>query len=201
VCIRACHDFTLDGKKLTLTFGTTKYCSNFLKNSKCLKPNCVFLHSMATEADTVFRDEMNFTKHIQPQDSLFDKLKVVIGPPIPPSKLPDVRVVRDRAISDVVSSHMQMPGRPRMYSKDFSQSRYNFALIDSQEESVEVPEIVSLLRNLSSPHKDCTIVAQKDIEEMMHPESPLKWFIDVMEVTQDEKTQTVLVGKKPRSSL
>lgn len=200
VCIRACHDFVLDGKKLTLTFGTTKYCSNFLKNSRCLKPNCVFLHCMATEADTVFRDEMNSNKHIQPQDCLIDKLKVMISDPLPPSKLPDFRVIRDRAISDIVSTHIPAPNRPRVYSRDFPQSRYNF-VIDSQEEIIEMPKIVNILRNLASPHKESAVVSQKDIEEMMLPESPLKWFVDVMEVQQDEKTQTAIMIKKQRSSL
>jgi CCR4-NOT transcription complex subunit 4 len=93
VCIKTCHEHFLDGKKLTVTFGTTKYCSYFLKNSRCPKNDCVFLHDLASDADTIFREEMVNSKHIQPQDSIFDRLKVIKIPPAFPSKLPEFNIV------------------------------------------------------------------------------------------------------------
>jgi hypothetical protein len=203
VCIRACHDFVLDGKRLTATFGTTKYCSYFLKNSRCQKSECVFLHFLASNADTIFREDMINTRHIQPQDSIFDRLKVHIMPPIPPSKLPEFNIARERAISEIVEANYNPPQRPRIYSRDnCSTSRYHF-IMDCDEKPVEIPGCISRLKFLAnSPCKDTQIIPTRDIEEIIDPDSPLKWFKDVMEVKHETGAKSsVIVTKKHRSSL
>lgn len=203
VCIRACHDFILDGKKLSVTYGTTKYCSYFLKNSRCPKNECVFLHSLASNADTIFREDMANTKHIQPQDSILDKLKVRIENPILPSKLPEFHIVRERAISEIVEFNSSSPQRARIYSRDnFSKSRYPF-IMDCDEKPVEVPGCINRLRLIAmSPCKDVQVLPAREIEEIMDPQSPLKWCTDVMEVKHDVDTRSsVIVTKKHRSSL
>ena len=181
LCIRACHDFVLDGKKLSVTFGTTKYCSYFLKNSRCQKAECVFLHSMGESADIVYREEMLSTKHIQPQDSMFDKIKVTIYPPLPPSRLPEARLVRDRTASEQVELKFSPP-RHRVYSKDGGEmSKYTFTL-DNSEGPVQVPRLIEKLRLFATPCKDMAIIPSEDIDEIMSPSSPDKWAADVMDI-------------------
>lgn len=196
LCIRACHDFTLDGKKLTVTFGTTKYCSYFLKNSRCQKPECVFLHSLGDSADIVYKEDMINTRHIQPQDSMFDKIKVLISPPIPPSKLPEARISRDRAISEQVEIKIS-PQRSRVYSKDSGEiSKYLFAL-NTSEVPMQIPSMISKLRLFASPCKDIAIIPAEDIEEIMSPSSPDKWASDILEISPYLESQSkVIVSTK-----
>ena len=36
----------VDGRLIKATIGTTKYCTHFLKNRKCPKSDCMFLHEI-----------------------------------------------------------------------------------------------------------------------------------------------------------
>eukprot|EP00397_Hematodinium_sp_SG-2012_P002146 GEMP01002152.1.p1 GENE.GEMP01002152.1~~GEMP01002152.1.p1 ORF type:complete len:1074 (+),score=335.57 GEMP01002152.1:101-3322(+) len=38
--------FEVDGSALRVCFGTTRYCQSFLKDIKCVKPDCTFLHAI-----------------------------------------------------------------------------------------------------------------------------------------------------------
>ena len=201
ICIRACNDYLLEGKKLSLTFGTTKYCSYFLKNMRCPKSECVFLHNTALKADTIFREDIINTKHIQPADSIFDRLKLIISAPIFPSKLPEVSLSRDRAASEIIDINSSPPQRSRLYSNHIT-SRYPFILDSGGEHIVEVPQYIEKLRHYASPCKDSAIIPSKDIEDLLSPLSPVKWANDILEVTLDHETQnSFVVTKKQRSSL
>ena len=96
VCIKACNNYTLDSYELTATFGTTKYCNYFLKNNLCPKPECLYLHQIAKQSNIIPREIIPQTRHIQPENSVFDGLKVVICPPQGSVKLPIARVIRER---------------------------------------------------------------------------------------------------------
>ena len=198
VCIRACKEFLLDGKKLTVTYGTTKYCSYFLKNSRCPKSECVFLHHMASTADTIFREEMINNKHIQPEDSVFDRIKVIVTPPQPPSRLPEFRIIRDRSISEIISGNSAPATRTRVYSKDYTTSKFKF-IMDGDAEIVEIPGVITKLREFASPCKDIAIIPTKDIEDLFDPSSPLKWASDFIDVTPDQ--DNFIVTKKETFSL
>lgn len=202
VCIRVCSDFILDGKRLTLTYGTTKYCSYFLKNVKCPKLDCVFLHFMASDVDTLFREDMNINKHIQPQNSVFDRLKVIISPPVPPSKLPEFRILRDRAYSETVAGDFSPLPATKVHSRECSgHSRYRFAK-EEEGDSVEIPQFVNILRHFASPCKEVAIVPRKDIEPLIDPQSPVKWLTDVMDVNMEGDTsKNAIVSKKQKTEL
>lgn len=40
------------------SYGTTKYCYNFIKGQKCNNPDCLFLHRKADKEDCFTKDEM-----------------------------------------------------------------------------------------------------------------------------------------------
>ena len=44
-----------DGHTLRASFGTTKYCTFFLKNSECPNKDCLYLHNIANETDIICR--------------------------------------------------------------------------------------------------------------------------------------------------
>ncbi|KAH9270652.1 hypothetical protein BASA83_007261 [Batrachochytrium salamandrivorans] len=47
-----------EGRVVRATYGTTKYCSYFLKNQPCQNVGCQFLHEPGEEADTYVKDEI-----------------------------------------------------------------------------------------------------------------------------------------------
>ena len=202
VCVRACNEFVLDGKKLIVNFGTTKYCSYFLKNTRCPKSECVFLHAEASKADTMYREDLNSTRHIRPMDSIMDRLKVHVSQPVHPSRLPEVSFYRDRATSEIIEAKSTPPLRSRILSTNAVASRYHFTL-DGDEDCIEVPQCIEKLREYASPCKDSAVVPKKDIEEILSPLSPFKWASDIMEVTPSLDTQASVVVsiKRYRTSL
>ena len=44
--IEAVNNISVDGRTIKTSLGTTKYCSNFMKNQPCLKPDCMYLHEL-----------------------------------------------------------------------------------------------------------------------------------------------------------
>ncbi|KAM0679168.1 hypothetical protein BDAP_000034 [Binucleata daphniae] len=62
-CIKEIDESLLDGKVIRATFGTTKYCSFFLKNINCQNLECMYLHEKGKECDSLTKDEMNTKKH------------------------------------------------------------------------------------------------------------------------------------------
>ena len=65
--IRALHNRPLDynitngynskPQLIRCTYGTTKYCSYFLKGLECTTPDCLFLHVVAAEEDSYAKDD------------------------------------------------------------------------------------------------------------------------------------------------
>ena len=54
----------IDNHVIKASYGTTKYCTNFLKNSVCLNEECLYLHEIADEEDIISRSQMNNNKKI-----------------------------------------------------------------------------------------------------------------------------------------
>eukprot|EP00040_Diaphanoeca_grandis_P037252 m.241677 g.241677 ORF g.241677 m.241677 type:complete len:380 (-) comp33779_c9_seq1:177-1316(-) len=49
-CVRCIDKTIMDGRQLRASLGTTKYCSNFLRNQPCPNPDCMYLHELGSEA-------------------------------------------------------------------------------------------------------------------------------------------------------
>jgi len=60
----AIDNIEVDEHILRASYGTTKYCTFFLKNSDCPNKDCLYLHHMANESDIINRDEMNSNTNI-----------------------------------------------------------------------------------------------------------------------------------------
>ncbi|OEH79874.1 RRM domain-containing protein [Cyclospora cayetanensis] len=75
-----------EGRTLKASFGTTKYCSHFLKGVKCQNPDCSYLHQLGSGKDSFTKEAMISAKHQfldltfpsnserKPTTSLFGKL-------------------------------------------------------------------------------------------------------------------------------
>ncbi|KAK9325986.1 hypothetical protein V1517DRAFT_312363 [Lipomyces orientalis] len=62
-CIAAVDGSMNDGKILRAAYGTTKYCSSYLRNQSCPNPNCMFLHEPGEEADSYTRQDLSTIQH------------------------------------------------------------------------------------------------------------------------------------------
>ncbi|KAG9285322.1 hypothetical protein G9A89_010797 [Geosiphon pyriformis] len=52
-----------DGKVLRASYGTTKYCTYYLRNMVCQNPNCMYLHEPGEEADSYTKEDLASAKY------------------------------------------------------------------------------------------------------------------------------------------
>lgn len=57
-CILALDGFYLDNRNIRASYGTSKYCSAFIKNVRCNNPDCTYLHEMGADEDTFTKQEI-----------------------------------------------------------------------------------------------------------------------------------------------
>lgn len=57
-CILALDGFNMEGRNVRASFGTSKYCSAFIKNMRCNNPECTYLHEMGATEDTFSKQEI-----------------------------------------------------------------------------------------------------------------------------------------------
>ncbi|XP_065844768.1 uncharacterized protein [Oscarella lobularis] len=62
--IKAINDTFIDGRHLRVSFGTSKYCVNFLKCQPCFKHDCMFLHELGDDEASFTKEEMQMGKHV-----------------------------------------------------------------------------------------------------------------------------------------
>ncbi|XP_032238622.1 arginine-glutamic acid dipeptide repeats protein isoform X2 [Nematostella vectensis] len=68
--ILAVSNAYLDGRTLKTSLGTTKYCSYFLRNIPCPKPDCMYLHEFGDEAASFTKEAMQVGKHQEYEQQL-----------------------------------------------------------------------------------------------------------------------------------
>lgn len=49
---------TYNNRQIRCSFGTTKYCSYFLRNVRCPNPDCMYLHELGEEVDSYTKEDM-----------------------------------------------------------------------------------------------------------------------------------------------
>lgn len=55
LAILAIDNIEADDHILRASFGTTKYCTFFIKNSECPNKDCLYLHNLADDEDIIYR--------------------------------------------------------------------------------------------------------------------------------------------------
>ncbi|KAG0746763.1 hypothetical protein G6F62_003784 [Rhizopus arrhizus] len=61
--IHAVDGSVMAGRILRASYGTTKYCTYYLRNMACPNPNCLYLHEPGEDADTISKEELATGKH------------------------------------------------------------------------------------------------------------------------------------------
>lgn len=72
-----------DGKILRASYGTTKYCTTYLRNLPCTNPACTYLHEPGEEADSFTKEDLSTLRHAA--RDLENKTKPSGLPPAGPS--------------------------------------------------------------------------------------------------------------------
>ncbi|KAL0233782.1 hypothetical protein PCE1_002288 [Barthelona sp. PCE] len=87
--IAATDGLVLNGCELRVRFGTTKYCSHFIRNMPCSNPDCMYLHERGPDEDSFTKEDMQVMKepdvwdHISPEACVAKaSTKKVVFPPI-----------------------------------------------------------------------------------------------------------------------
>ena len=62
--ILAADGALLGGRHIKAAFGTTKYCSLFLKDVECSNPACMYLHKVGSDEDSFSKEDMQAGKHL-----------------------------------------------------------------------------------------------------------------------------------------
>ena len=72
--IQSVNNITIDGRSIKTSLGTTKYCSHFMKNQSCPKPDCMYLHELGDTEASFTKEEMHQGKHQEYEKRLHDSL-------------------------------------------------------------------------------------------------------------------------------
>ncbi len=167
LCIKACNGFVLEGRTLQATFGTTKYCNNFLQGLDCSKSDCFFLHRNGSDADTLSKVDVSHIqhkRHIQAVDSQFDRIRVQIIPPDGKVRvLPGAVSNRERAFSEYSSPSIKVIQRHYSFDQVNSQVHHRFGFAfdsnSSEEEPITLPNIYEDFM-VNSPLQDISEVPE-----------------------------------------
>lgn len=94
-CIAAVDGTINDGKQLRAAYGTTKYCSNYLRGQNCPNANCMYLHEPGEEVNT-----LNKKDHLLPHPS-----SATSTPPRPSSAATGVMSAGSASIQSPQTQH------------------------------------------------------------------------------------------------
>ena len=99
---------TIDNHVFKASYGTTKYCSNFLRNTLCLNKDCLYLHSLADESDIISRDIMNNKEIFASQHIMAIELSQILTS----------QTKRDYIINEIGKRKTIFPNASTVYEKD-----------------------------------------------------------------------------------
>ncbi|XP_015602796.1 uncharacterized protein LOC107271372 isoform X3 [Cephus cinctus] len=72
--IEAVNNIVVDGRTVKTSLGTTKYCSHFMRNQACPKPDCMYLHDLGDQEASFTKEEMHQGKHQEYERKLVQSL-------------------------------------------------------------------------------------------------------------------------------
>ncbi|XP_069678237.1 uncharacterized protein [Periplaneta americana] len=71
--IQAVNNIIVDGRPIRSSLGTTKYCSHFLKNQMCPKPDCMYLHELGDAEASFTKEDIQQGKHQEYEKRLHEQ--------------------------------------------------------------------------------------------------------------------------------
>lgn len=191
-CKQAVDGFVYDGRTLKATLGTTKYCLYFLRNAKCPKTDCLFLHYLASEHDSYKREQITNAVVLQPNSSTLTIS--VVHPDGITSVFPSIATHR-RKSEDSGDESPFLPSPQRHMSLDNplqrpirKNSRYDFAT--QVEDEVPPPsELLNYGRLLTDDSTPISELHEATIKPLLAENSPDKdWVQHVVNPRERSKS-------------
>ena len=170
LAILALDNAVIDNHVFKASYGTTKYCSNFLRNSVCLNKDCLYLHSPANENDILSRDEMNANKKI------FASQHVMA---IELSEVLTSQVKRDYLINVVSNKSTIFPNASSVYEKVIVQNYI--------EEHKEDPTIIKDVLDTRQSHKK--VVSIIGLDNIYKKRNQSRFDFAVSNMVEDQKNE------------
>ena len=170
LAILALDNAVIDNHVFKASYGTTKYCSNFLRNSVCLNKDCLYLHSPANENDILSRDEMNANKKI------FASQHVIA---IELSEVLTSQVKRDYLINVVSNKSTIFPNASSVYEKVIVQNYI--------EEHKEDPAIIKDVLDTRQSHKK--VVSIIGLDNIYKKRNQSRFDFAVSNMVEDQKNE------------
>lgn len=188
IAILSLDNVTVDDHLIRASFGTTKYCTFFLRHIECTNKECLFLHKWADESDIICREDLNSNKNIFLEQQIYAlKIADIYNPEIKKrltlkkskNGLPSPDTIYNK---EVVKEHdPSFNQKQKMYSKnyeeDFNKSHVNPTHTNTTnnscknlkiQQNTEIKEITEIIeireRNLLTPNLNCetTSTSSKD---------------------------------------
>ncbi|KAH5790482.1 hypothetical protein HBI88_081300 [Parastagonospora nodorum] len=112
-CIKAVDGSSNGDRQLRAQYGTTKYCSAYLRGEQCNNRNCMFLHEPGEDNDSFTRQDLSMMNSIQTQQPSQSNTSRAAppahpGPPVAAAAAPMSR----QPSNDTSSSSHDAPGLP-----------------------------------------------------------------------------------------
>lgn len=111
-CIAAVDGSINEGKYLRAAYGTTKYCSSYLRGQQCPNPHCMFLHEPGEEADSYTRQDLSTIQHAARQGQGLSKpngARQASSNNAQPSPTVSAKTAEDSESESIVSSESALP--------------------------------------------------------------------------------------------
>jgi len=163
-----------DGKVLRASYGTTKYCTYYLRNMVCQNPNCMYLHEPGEEADSYTKEDLASVKYHLKEHTSTETHKVQLGRPpssgtssvFPPQKKPETphRVLgpeSDKGSNDEREEASALPPTASWATK--SSSTESTPVLNNKQ----LPQ----LQSTSSQHSSHSVQPQSSSHTSQHPPS------------------------------
>lgn len=182
-----------DGRTLRATLGTTKYCLYFLRNAKCPKPECLFLHYLAPEQDCFRREQITNNLILQSNSSTLTIS--VVQPDGITSVFPPIATHRRKSEDTGEDTHNPFSSPLRHMSLDNpldrpirKNSRYDFATQDT-DEVLPPNELLNYGKLLTDDSTPLSELHAATIEPLLAPGSPDKdWVMHVVNTRERSKS-------------
>ena len=105
-----------DGRILRASYGTTKYCTFFLRGIACQNPGCMYLHEQGEEQDSFTKEQMaegfhldRFIPRTQETDGVGLPREAFSHPPFTEGTIPEVEDDSERADDDHQNQPFRVP--------------------------------------------------------------------------------------------
>ncbi|XP_019848886.1 PREDICTED: apoptotic chromatin condensation inducer in the nucleus-like isoform X2 [Amphimedon queenslandica] len=84
--MQAVNNAFIDGRILKASFGTTKYCSFFLRGLQCTKPDCMYLHELGDTEASFTKEDMQQGKHQDYEIATLESQSITVNKEYPLKK-------------------------------------------------------------------------------------------------------------------